>query len=84
MGEIPTIEEEEEDRIAFLVELARRAYNVNPGFPVPIYPEEGGELTLHPQSDSEEEGDTQGLAFEDDEEGDLGPAAMITERGEVE
>ena len=40
-------EDEEEILYSFLEELAFHAYNVNPGFPVPLRTEESGELAIY-------------------------------------
>ena len=68
MGEPPG--DDEDKRIQFFVESARCSYDVNPGYPVPIIPEDGVEVTLLQCSDSEKEGDEiQALEYEDDTEG---------------
>ena len=57
-------EEGIENRVRFLVELAVRAHNVNPGYPVPCNMEDVGEVELFPQTESEESAEELELAFE--------------------
>ena len=56
MGEPPL--HDEDDLVLYLAELSRRAYNVNPGYPVPLLQGDGVEISLQFWSDSEgEEGE---------------------------
>ena len=67
MGDTPTTETDEEQRLEFLVEMTRRAYRANPGLPIPCVPKEGEEeIQMLPMADSEEDREGRGLAFEDD------------------
>ena len=67
IGDVPRGDEDE--LRDYLVELSRRANNVNPNYPVPQVPGDGVEICLVQHSDSEDEGmeecDPQ-LDFEDD------------------
>ena len=63
-------EEERGERVCFLIELTKRAHNVNPGYPAPCSMEGVGEMELFPQSDSEESVEKWELAFEEDNVGD--------------
>ena len=69
MGEPPL--HDKDDLVLYLAELSRRAYNVNPGYPVPLLRGDGVEIGLQFWSDSEgeegEEDEAQSeLSFEDD------------------
>ena len=79
MGEIRTAEGEEE-RVACLAEMAKWANNVNSGIPAPFISDEGVEFALYPQSDSEEDDDLHGLAFEDDIGGVFEPTTLLVEK----
>ena len=57
---------DDESKIHYLVELTKRACNMNPGLPEPFVPDEEVDLTFPQQSDAEGDGDPLGLAFEDD------------------
>ena len=65
IGDMP-LGTDDESKIHYLVELTKRACNVNPGLPEPFVPDEEVDLTFPQQSDSEGDGDPLELAFEDD------------------
>ena len=69
---------DEDDLVLYVAELSKRAYNVNPGYPVPLLQGEGMEIDLLLGSDSDtasERDDEVGLDFEDD----VGLAAALLE-----
>ena len=74
--------------VEYLAELARRAQNVNPKYPVPIIPRDGVEIALLNPSDSEgdegEEGPEHCLDFENDLERTLDLDALAEGREEAE
>ena len=66
-----------DERVADLVELTKRAHNVNPELPIPFLPAEGDEIQLQFFSDSEEDEDLQKLEVEGDLVSPLSPRALL-------
>ena len=75
-----------EERVAYLVELTEREYNVNPSLPVPLAPPGEAELPYFDFSESRGDADRQELQVKDDTKGpmDYGTLLRDEERAEAE
>ena len=66
-----------------MVELAHRAYNVNPNLPVPLRTGEAGEIAIDNSEDSDSSGIMQ-LLFEDDTECPFDVETLLTDAHNME